>query len=82
MTADTDNPEQGDDSGKTGATHMETLRGVMPYVWPADRPDLRLRVVLAMVALVASKIVTVAVPFSFKEAVDVLTGAQAGKGGS
>jgi len=57
----------------TGATHMETLRGILPYLWPADRADLRWRVVMAMVALVASKVVTVAVPFAYKEAVDALT---------
>lgn len=57
----------------TGATHIETLRGILPYLWPADRPDLRLRVGLAMVALIASKVVTVAVPFAYKNAVDALT---------
>ncbi len=77
MTADRKNLAEDADDGKTGATHFETLRGVMPYVWPADRPDLKLRVVLALIALVASKVVTVAVPFSFKEAVDALTGADA-----
>ena len=74
MTADANNSADGNGSAKTGATHFETLRGVMPYIWPADRPDLKLRVVLAMIALVASKVVTVAVPFSFKAAVDALTG--------
>ena len=61
-----------------GATHLETMRGILPYIWPADRPDLRLRVVLAMVALVASKVVTVAVPFAFKDAIDALTPGAAG----
>ncbi len=83
MTADKNDSAGNPDTGKTGATHIETLRGIMPYVWPADRPDLKVRVVLALVALVASKVVTVAVPFSFKEAVDMLTGGgESGAGGS
>ncbi len=73
MTAHTDNADATVQPAGAGASHLETLRGILPYIWPADRPDLRLRVVLAMVALVASKVVTVAVPFAFKEAVDTLT---------
>ena len=73
MTAHSDHMAATASQSGTGASHLETLRGILPYIWPADRPDLRLRVVLAMVALVASKVVTVAVPFAFKEAVDALT---------
>ena len=72
MTVRSDHMAAASQSG-AGASHLEMLRGILPYIWPADRPDLRLRVVLAMVALVASKVVTVAVPFAFKEAVDALT---------
>ncbi|MGD9867499.1 MAG: ABC transporter ATP-binding protein/permease [Hyphomicrobiales bacterium] len=54
--------------------HGAALVSLLPFVWPQGRPDLRLRVVLAMVALVASKLVTVAVPFAYKAAVDGLTG--------
>ncbi len=62
-------------------SHVETLRGLLPYLWPADRPDLKLRVVLALVSLVIAKFVTVAVPFAYKAAVDMLApqdGANAG----
>ena len=50
-----------------------TLKSLMPYLWPAGRMDLKVRVVLAMIALVASKVVTVLTPYSFKYATDALT---------
>ena len=53
--------------------HNSVFRGLLPFVWPEGRPDLRLRVVLAFAVLVLAKVVTVAVPISFKEATDWLT---------
>ncbi|MEM8688794.1 MAG: ABC transporter ATP-binding protein/permease [Pseudomonadota bacterium] len=52
---------------------LKTLVGLFPYLWPLERPDLRTRVILALLALVVSKIVTVLTPFAFKDAVDALT---------
>ncbi len=57
----------------------QTLATVAPYLWPAGRPDLRLRVAAAVVLLLLSKIVTVYVPFLYKAAVDSL-GPQASGG--
>ena len=51
----------------------ETLKSLLPYLWPEGRTDLKIRVVLAMVALFASKIITVWTPYSFKYATDALT---------
>jgi ATP-binding cassette, subfamily B, heavy metal transporter len=56
-----------------GRDHWRLFSGLLPYVWPSDRPDLRRRVVLAAIALVAAKIITVLVPVFFKEATDALT---------
>jgi ATP-binding cassette subfamily B protein len=53
---------------------LSVLHELVPYVWPAGRPDLRQRVVLALVALIAAKAVTLAVPIAYKEVVDFLTG--------
>jgi ATP-binding cassette, subfamily B, heavy metal transporter len=53
---------------------MRTLVHLWPYIWPSDRADLKLRVVYATVLLLAAKLATIAVPFSFKWAVDALTG--------
>nr|WP_153323710.1 ABC transporter ATP-binding protein/permease [Sinorhizobium meliloti] len=43
-----------------------------PYMWPADRIDLKLRVVWATVILVIAKAVLVLVPYFFKWATDAL----------
>ena len=53
---------------------LSVLRELLPYVWPANRPDLRWRVVLALTALVIAKVITLAVPIAYKTVVDVLTG--------
>nr|WP_279327509.1 ABC transporter ATP-binding protein/permease [Chelativorans petroleitrophicus] len=45
-----------------------------PYMWPADRPDLKMRVLLATAFLVLAKVVLVLVPYSYKWATDVLSG--------
>jgi ATP-binding cassette, subfamily B, heavy metal transporter len=51
----------------------ETLKSLLPYLWPQGRNDLKIRVVLSMIALFASKIITVWTPYSFKYATDALT---------
>ncbi|TIU24570.1 MAG: ABC transporter ATP-binding protein/permease, partial [Mesorhizobium sp.] len=45
-----------------------------PYMWPADRADLRARVVWATVLLVVAKLTLVAGPYFFKWATDALAG--------
>ncbi|HTN98139.1 MAG TPA: ABC transporter transmembrane domain-containing protein, partial [Nordella sp.] len=45
----------------------------MPLLWPEGRMDLKIRVVLAVVALILAKVVTVLTPFAYKYAVDALT---------
>jgi ATP-binding cassette subfamily B protein len=55
--------------------HISVLRQLAPYVWPKGRPDLRWRIVWAMLALVAAKAITLAVPVAYKAVVDWLTGA-------
>lgn len=51
-----------------------TLAGLWPYMWPGDRPDLKMRVVVALLILVAAKLVTVLVPYTYKWATDALVG--------
>src|SRR5580658_108501 len=53
---------------------LSTLRRLWPYIWPADRRDLKGRVVLATILLFVAKLATVAVPFTFKWATDALAG--------
>jgi ATP-binding cassette, subfamily B, heavy metal transporter len=56
------------------ATLIGTLVHLWPYIWPSDRADLRMRVVWSVVLLLIAKVTTLAVPFSFKWAIDALTG--------
>jgi len=56
-------------------TLLRTLVELWPYIWPSDRADLKMRVVFATVLLLFAKLATVAVPFTYKWAVDALTGA-------
>ena len=60
-------------SGDRGALFMTVIH-LWPYIWPSDRRDLKLRVLGAMVLLLAAKLATVAVPFTFKWATDALAG--------
>src|SRR5271169_3395450 len=57
-----------------GGSLLSTLVSLWPYTWPADRRDLKWRVVFATVLLFVAKLATVAVPFTFKWATDALTG--------
>jgi ATP-binding cassette, subfamily B, heavy metal transporter len=54
------------------ANPIETIANLWPYMWPADRIDLKLRVVWATVILVIAKAVLVLVPYFFKWATDAL----------
>ncbi|MEL4070560.1 ABC transporter ATP-binding protein/permease [Ochrobactrum sp. GPK 3] len=60
-------------SAESGET-FKTLRNLWPYMWPEDRPDLRMRVVWATFYLVISKIVLILVPYFFKWATNALNG--------
>jgi ABC-type transport system involved in Fe-S cluster assembly fused permease/ATPase subunit len=64
-------------AARTG--HVTVLRELAPYIWPAGRPDLRMRVVMALVALIIAKAITLAVPIAYKAIVDLLTGEATGK---
>ncbi|MDE2018510.1 MAG: ABC transporter ATP-binding protein/permease, partial [Hyphomicrobiales bacterium] len=54
------------------ATLSTTVRDLWPYIWPADRADLKLRIAGALGMLLAGKLVTMWVPFAFKWATDAL----------
>ena len=53
---------------------LGTVIHLWPYIWPTDRRDLRVRIIGAMVLLLAAKLATIAVPFTFKWATDALAG--------
>lgn len=60
-------------SAESGST-FRTLLNLWPYMWPADRADLKMRVVWASVFLVVAKLILVLVPYFFKWATDALAG--------
>jgi ATP-binding cassette subfamily B protein len=65
-----------------GESHVSANRGALlmtlvhlwPYIWPSDRRDLKQRVVWSLALLLAAKLATIAVPFTFKWATDALAG--------
>jgi len=50
-----------------------TLRRFLVYLWPTDAPALRLRVVLALMLVIAGKAVTLIMPFAYKGVIDRMT---------
>ncbi|MEC8281201.1 MAG: metal ABC transporter permease, partial [Pseudomonadota bacterium] len=60
-------------AGKTVKGDLGTLATLLPYLWPRDRGDLRLRVVAAIACLAIAKAAAVSVPYFYKQAVDMLT---------
>ncbi|MGE5504939.1 MAG: ABCB family ABC transporter ATP-binding protein/permease [Actinomycetota bacterium] len=50
----------------------DTIRGLLPFLWPAGQTELRVRVVVAMLLLAAAKGINVIVPLFYKHAVDAL----------
>ncbi|WP_315833124.1 ABC transporter ATP-binding protein/permease [Bradyrhizobium prioriisuperbiae] len=78
MTETSSLPPQVPQESPTAAAERGSLLGTLvrlwPYIWPGDRADLKMRVVWAMVLLLIAKLATLAVPFTFKWAIDALTG--------
>src|SRR5215470_16168270 len=77
MTADRQQNRSSGQQARAPADQGALLRTVVhlwPYIWPADRRDLKARVMAAMVLLLAAKLATIAVPFTFKWATDALVG--------
>lgn len=72
MTTDSDNkkPSVSADEGSV----FSTVRNLWSYMWPADRPDLRWRVIWAIGALLLSKVATTLIPFAYKGIIDSLDG--------
>jgi ABC-type transport system involved in Fe-S cluster assembly fused permease/ATPase subunit len=51
----------------------ETIKSLLPYLWPKNDPRSRIRVVIAMAFLILAKIATVYVPYVYARAVDALS---------
>jgi ATP-binding cassette subfamily B protein len=57
--------------GDTG--DWRTIRRLLPYLWPAGSASMQLRVVVAVILVIAAKLTTVYVPILYKQAVDALS---------
>jgi len=61
-------------SSEASSSGWITIRRVAPYLWPEGQPWVKRRVVIALLLLVAAKLVSVGTPFFYKAAVDALAG--------
>ncbi|WP_296722272.1 ABC transporter ATP-binding protein/permease [Erythrobacter sp.] len=73
MPPDSQQPADPDKSARD-VESWATLRRFLPYLWPRDNNDLRIRIVVAMVLVLAAKGITLALPFAYKGAVDAMAG--------
>ena len=58
---------------KSGRNHLQTIRSLLPYLWPRGSLEMRGRVTLAVLLLIGAKITNVYVPILYKDAIDALT---------
>ncbi len=64
---------------RPNAARLRVLRGLLPYVWPHERPDLQRTVLLSLGLMVVAKLVTVMMPYTLKWATDALVAVVNGK---
>ena len=51
---------------------LQVTRRLLPYLWPRNRRDLRIRVAIALALMIAAKVANVYVPIVLKHATDAL----------
>ncbi|MEK9678845.1 MAG: ABC transporter ATP-binding protein/permease [Rhodospirillaceae bacterium] len=52
---------------------LKTIRTLLPYLWPQNATEMRVRVVIALIFLAAAKGITVAIPIIYKYVVDAIS---------
>ncbi|MEM6476761.1 MAG: ABC transporter ATP-binding protein/permease [Pseudomonadota bacterium] len=72
MAADSSYPDT--QTAPPEAEGWHTLKRFLPYLWPKDNPSLRVRIVAAMLFVLAAKAVTLALPFAYRGAADAMAG--------
>jgi ABC-type transport system involved in Fe-S cluster assembly fused permease/ATPase subunit len=74
MTAQTQtNPDPVKPAKAERRSSWAIIMRVMPYLWPADKSWVKYRVVIAMAALILSKLIGTYTPFLYRDAVDTLS---------
>ena len=62
----------GDEIPTTEASGWTTIRRVAPYLWPPGDTGIKTRVIVALIMLLASKLIAVGTPMLYKASVDAL----------
>ena len=57
-----------------GDADFATLKRFLPYLWPAERPALKARVVTAFLLVLVAKAVLLTMPFAYKAIIDGMAG--------
>ena len=65
---------QADFSQEARESGWRVIRKVAPYLWPDDKPWVKRRVILALIAMFVGRLIAVGTPFFYKGAVDALAG--------
>jgi ATP-binding cassette, subfamily B, heavy metal transporter len=55
-----------------GEADFKTLKRFLPYLWPADRPELKLRVAVAILLVLMAKATSLTMPYALKLALDTM----------
>ena len=62
------------DNSETAASGWQTMQRVGPYLWPPGEAWVKRRVVAALFFLMCAKLVSITMPYLYKQAVDALIG--------
>ncbi len=71
MAVESENDTQPKVSADEGSL-LKTIANLWVYMWPSGRNDLKIRVLLAVGALLLAKVATTTVPFAYKAVIDSL----------
>lgn len=72
-------PSSPSQSRKGEASLLETIRGLWPFLWPHDRPDLQRTIAISLALIIVAKGFTILMPYTFKWATNALVAASGGK---
>ncbi|MEO0411546.1 MAG: ABC transporter ATP-binding protein/permease [Pseudomonadota bacterium] len=64
-----------DPDAKPHKPALETIGRFLPYLWGRDMPDLKWRIILAVLIMLMAKGLTLIVPFFYRDAIDELSDA-------
>ena len=65
-------PKPGPDANRADSFQWQTLKTLCHFLWPADQPEMKIRVVIALTLLALAKVANVSVPVILQHVVDVL----------